>query len=64
MIKPTDDRNEICGKCFHHRHEDEEWICKNPDSLCFGCYTEYYDRCKEFEERAAKSDFSVEIIKK
>lgn len=53
---------EICGKCLHHRKEDEEWICKNPNSECWGCYTEYRDTCGDFEERQPKSKFSVEIV--
>lgn len=55
---------EICGKCIHHRKEDEEWICKNPNSECWGCYTEYRDACNDFEERQPKTKFSVEIVKK
>lgn len=54
---------EICGKCIHHRKEIEEWICHNPDSECYGCYTEYRDTCDKFEDRLTGSDFSVEIRK-
>lgn len=43
---------EICGKCVYHRKEYEEWVCNNPDSECFGCATEYNDKCSDFEERA------------
>lgn len=43
---------EICGKCVYHRKEYEEWVCNNPDSECFGCATEYNDKCLDFEERA------------
>lgn len=60
MSKATD-KEEICGKCLHHRYEDGEWICTNPDSICYGCYTEYYDGDDCFEERAAKNSFSVEV---
>ena len=56
-------KEEKCGKCLHHRYEDGEWICNNPDSECYGCYTEYNDICNDgFEERAG-SKFSVEIKK-
>lgn len=54
---------EICGKCIHHRKEDEEWICNNPNSECWGCCTEYRDTCDDFEERQPKTKFSVEIVK-
>lgn len=63
-MKNTEKAENICGKCLHHRFVDDEWICNNPDSICYGCYTEYYDRCQDFDERAAKSDFSVTIKKK
>lgn len=55
---------EICGKCKYHRKENEEWVCTNQDSECWGCYTEYRDTCDCFEERVTQSAFSVEIIKK
>lgn len=55
---------EICGKCIHHRKEYEEWVCMNPDSECYGCATEYNDDCNDFEERVAKTRFSVEVVKK
>lgn len=56
--------DEICGYCLHHRKELEEWICKNPDSECYGCYTEYRDTCDEFEDRSLKGSFSIEIKRK
>ena len=56
-------KDKICGKCIHHRYEDGEWICTNPDSECYGCYTEYNDECDEFEERVGNK-FSVEVVKK
>ena len=61
MKKPVEN---ICGKCMHHRYEDGEWICNNPDSECYGCYTEYNDECDEFEERTGSNVFSVTIKKK
>lgn len=51
---------EICGFCTHHHKENDEWICENPDSECYGCYTEYNDDCDSFESRY----FSVEIKNK
>jgi len=43
----------ICGNCRWHRFESEEtgWICSNPDSDCLADYTEYEDRCFDFEEK-------------
>ena len=55
---------QICGKCLHHRKQDEEWICNNPDSECYGCYTEYRDGCDEYDERQARTKFSVDIVNK
>lgn len=56
---------EICGKCLYHRKRNEEWICTNPESEYYGCYTEYRDCCDtEFEERqASKDNFSIEIVR-
>ena len=56
-------KDKMCGKCIHHRYKDGEWICTNPDSECYGCYTEYNDECDEFEERVSNK-FSVEVVKK
>ena len=44
---------EICGKCKYHRTADckEDWICTNEDSEYYADYTEYTDKCEEFEER-------------
>lgn len=42
---------EICGKCVHHRKQNEEWVCTNIESECYGCWTEYEDGCDEFEDR-------------
>ena len=57
-------KEEICGKCIYHRKEDEEWICNNPDSECYGCYTEYNDTCTNYEERRPYQRFSVEIVRR
>lgn len=54
--------NENCGHCLHHRKRDEEWICNNPDSECYGCYTEYEESCEDFEERRPKEKFTIEIV--
>ena len=59
-----DEYKENCGHCLHHRNIDGEWICVNPDSECYGCYTEYNDECREFEERLSSRGFSVTIKKK
>lgn len=56
--------DENCGHCQHHRKDDEEWICNNPDSECFGCYTEYKDTCEDFKERNSYLHFAVEISRK
>ena len=55
------DEDQICGQCYYHRKQSEEWICNNPDSECYGCYTEYRDTCDEFEDRATGSNFSVTL---
>ena len=59
----TGSKEELCGTCIHHRKENEELICKNPDSECYGCYTEYRDSCDSYEERLARTRFSVTIVK-
>lgn len=45
--------DERCGTCRHHRFDpwDEEWVCENPASDCYGCVTEYGDVCEDYEER-------------
>lgn len=55
-----DDEERICGKCINHRYSDGEWICNNPDSECYGCYTEYRDSCTDWE---ARQGFKVEIVR-
>lgn len=55
-----DDEERICGKCIYHRYDDGEWVCNNPDSECYGCYTEYRDSCNDFETRQS---FQVQIIR-
>jgi len=63
-MKNQDEYRENCGHCLHHRNTDGEWVCTNPESECYGCYTEYNDECNEFEERRPKTRFSVEIKQK
>lgn len=48
-----DECKEVCGNCKWHRHEsiDNGWVCTNPDSDYIGDWTDYEDRCWEFEER-------------
>ena len=58
------DTEEICGKCIHHRKRNEEWICDNPESECYGCYTEYNDSCNDFEERPSTAGFQVTVRKR
>ena len=53
----------ICGKCKYHRKDNEEWVCKNPESEYYGDYTEYKDTCDEFEDRTSPG-FSVVVKKK
>lgn len=55
--------DENCGHCLHHRKEDDCWVCTNPDSDCYGGYTEYNETCADFEERRPRTRFSVEIVK-
>ena len=53
-----------CGTCKYHKHiyshiepKDgkvdihEGWVCINEDSENAGCYTEYNDKCDEWEEK-------------
>lgn len=54
---------EICGECLHHRKQNEEWVCTNPESECYGCWTEYRDGCSSFEDRV-NSRFFVTVVKK
>ena len=55
--------DENCGHCRHHRKDDGEWVCHNPESDCYGCYTEYREVCENFEERPTQSRFSIEITR-
>lgn len=55
--------DENCGHCIHHRKDEGVWVCNNPESECYGCYTEYEETCDEFEERHPKSRLRVEILK-
>lgn len=55
--------DENCGHCSWHRKEDDCWVCTNPDSECYGCYTEYKEVCEDFEERPQNTRFSVELKK-
>lgn len=55
--------DENCGHCLHHKNDDGCWVCNNPDSDSYGCYTEYKDVCNDFEERRPRSRFSVEVAR-
>lgn len=42
-----------CGKCNYHGQDEDskdDWICVDPNSEYFGCYTEDEDVCKERDE--------------
>lgn len=50
----------ICGKCKYNKFEEKElksgnhvlaYACDNPESECYGCYTQYDDYCDEFEDK-------------
>ena len=62
-MKSCIEEDENCGHCIHHRKNDGCWICTNPDSECYGCYTEYTDTCEEFDERSPFNKFRVEVKK-
>lgn len=53
---------EVCGTCIYHKHiythvrphvngvkVEDGWVCINEDSENAGCYTDYDDRCDEWE---------------
>ncbi|MBO5610591.1 MAG: hypothetical protein J5929_09535 [Eubacterium sp.] len=47
-----------CGNCRYHRpekHEEDrrktEWSCDNAESDNWGCFTEYNDKCEDWEGR-------------
>lgn len=45
-------KDECCGTCKHHNcniHDD--WFCTNPDSDFYTDYTDYEDKCEDYEER-------------
>lgn len=42
---------EVCGTCKYHKKEGEDWYCDNHDGEYFSDYTEYNDRCPDYEER-------------
>lgn len=43
--------DEVCGKCRHHCGSSRGWYCANERSDFYSNYTEYGNRCDEFEER-------------
>lgn len=45
--------DECCGTCKWHEHDnwDDEWVCSNTSSDCYGVNTEYRDSCTNYEER-------------
>ena len=47
---------DCCGNCKHHKKDyevDNEFVCMNKMSSCFGCFTEYSDGegCPDFESK-------------
>ena len=42
---------EKCGECAFHFFKNGDWICTCKNSEYFGEYTDYNDKCEEFEER-------------
>ena len=45
--------DKCCGTCRHHQRDpwDDEWVCNNEDSECYGVNTEYRDSCDDYEEK-------------
>lgn len=45
--------NKVCGTCKHHcpANLSGDWWCCNDDSEFFLDYTDYRDRCDEWEGR-------------
>ena len=50
----------ICGKCAYNKFEEKKlksgttisaYACNNPNSECYGCYTQYDDYCDEYTEK-------------
>ena len=44
----------LCGECKHHKYDKEadgSWYCNNDRSEFFGDWTEYTDRCDEWESK-------------
>ena len=47
-------KEECCGTCNYHKNytgTDDGWVCVNPDSDYYTDWTEYNDRCDEWEEK-------------
>lgn len=42
---------ECCSTCKHHYPDGLDWVCTNPDSDYCADWTEYNDKCEEWEER-------------
>lgn len=45
--------DKCCGTCAYHRYdrEMEECVCRNDISENYADYTDYNDRCIDWEER-------------
>lgn len=52
------EQKECCGLCQYHKPEGNifppDWICTNPESENYSDYTEYSDKCEQFEERVSR----------
>lgn len=44
---------ERCGTCKYHRRDDttDGWFCANEESDYYSDFTEYKDKCEEWEGR-------------
>ena len=47
------DIDKCCGYCKYHIYEKESqgWVCCNDQSEYLADWTEFNDRCEEFEKR-------------
>jgi hypothetical protein len=47
-----DDNEKCCGTCKYHCYDDEyEWLCTNDISMNYQNWTEYEDKCEDWESR-------------
>ena len=45
--------DEICGTCKYHEYEEvsQGWVCTNDQSEYFADWTDYEDKCEEWENK-------------